>query len=128
MTEEATVVLRQKRELRFAIDCGVGIPALYGDEAPPLGGGAGARALSAEGPVSRRDDGHRAGAVGLIARLAALAPPSRVSSRPRASRPPGSLRLGGSWTLSTPPDAVVPASVPEFANEPQSPSPKRLRI
>jgi uncharacterized OsmC-like protein len=41
MTEEATVVLRQEREFRFAIDFGAGIPVLYGDEGPPLGGGTG---------------------------------------------------------------------------------------
>jgi uncharacterized OsmC-like protein len=41
MTENTHVVLRQERDFRFAIDFGAGIPALYGDEAPPLGGGTG---------------------------------------------------------------------------------------
>lgn len=41
MTQDTTVVLRQEREFRFAIDFGGGIPELYADEAPPLGGGTG---------------------------------------------------------------------------------------
>jgi uncharacterized OsmC-like protein len=41
MTEHTKITLRQERDFRFAIDFGAGIPELYSDEAPPLGGGTG---------------------------------------------------------------------------------------
>jgi uncharacterized OsmC-like protein len=41
MSNENAVTLRQEQEFRFVIDFGGGLPALRGDEAPPLGGGTG---------------------------------------------------------------------------------------
>jgi len=41
MAHEITVNLKQEKDFRFAIDFAEGIPVLYGDEAPPLGGGTG---------------------------------------------------------------------------------------
>lgn len=41
MSEQTTVVLKQEKDFRFAIDFGGGLPLLHGDEAPPLGGGTG---------------------------------------------------------------------------------------
>lgn len=41
MSHEIEVVLTQEKDFRFAIRFGEGIPALHGDEAPPLGGGTG---------------------------------------------------------------------------------------
>lgn len=38
---QARVTLRQQQDYRFEIDFGAGVPALIGDEQPPLGGGAG---------------------------------------------------------------------------------------
>ena len=36
-----TVNLKQEKDYRFAIEFGEGVPVLYGDETPPLGGGTG---------------------------------------------------------------------------------------
>jgi uncharacterized OsmC-like protein len=41
MAHVITVNLRQEKDFRFAIDFAEGIPVLYGDETPPLGGGSG---------------------------------------------------------------------------------------
>ena len=41
MAHTVTVDLTQDTDFRFAIDFGVDIPVLYGDEAPPLGGSTG---------------------------------------------------------------------------------------
>ena len=41
MSNEIDVVLKQEKDFRFAIDFGGGKSVLYGDEAPPLGGGTG---------------------------------------------------------------------------------------
>lgn len=41
MAHAITVELKQEKDFRFAIDFGGGIPVLYGDETPPLGGGTG---------------------------------------------------------------------------------------
>ncbi len=41
MAHVVTVDLKQEMDFRFAIDFGGGIPVLYGDETPPLGGGTG---------------------------------------------------------------------------------------
>ena len=41
MAHVVTVNLKQEKDFRFAIDFADGIPVLYGDEAPPLGGGSG---------------------------------------------------------------------------------------
>jgi uncharacterized OsmC-like protein len=41
MAHVVTVNLRQEQDFRFAIDFADGIPVLYGDETPPLGGGSG---------------------------------------------------------------------------------------
>lgn len=38
---QARVSLRQQQDYRFEIDFGAGVPALMGDEKPPLGGGTG---------------------------------------------------------------------------------------
>ncbi|MFA5912639.1 MAG: OsmC family protein [Burkholderiales bacterium] len=41
MAHAITVTLKQEQDFRFAIDFAEGIPLLYGDETPPLGGGSG---------------------------------------------------------------------------------------
>jgi uncharacterized OsmC-like protein len=41
MAHLVSVNLKQEKDFRFAIDFSGGIPVLYGDEAPPLGGGTG---------------------------------------------------------------------------------------
>ena len=41
MAHVVTVDLKQEKDYRFAIDFAAGIPVLYGDETPPLGGGSG---------------------------------------------------------------------------------------
>jgi uncharacterized OsmC-like protein len=41
MAHAVTVNLKQETDFRFGIDFGEGIPVLYGDETPPLGGGTG---------------------------------------------------------------------------------------
>ncbi len=41
MAHAITVKLKQEKDFRFAIDFDGGIPLLYGDETPPLGGGTG---------------------------------------------------------------------------------------
>ena len=41
MTHTIEINLKQEKDFRFAIDFGAGVPVLYGDEAPPLGGGTG---------------------------------------------------------------------------------------
>lgn len=41
MAHATTVKLKQEKDFRFAIDFAGGIPVLYGDETPPLGGGTG---------------------------------------------------------------------------------------
>ena len=41
MAHEIAVNLKQEKDFRFAIDFAEGIPVLYGDETPPLGGGSG---------------------------------------------------------------------------------------
>ena len=41
MAHVVTVNLMQEKDFRFAIDFAGGIPLLYGDETPPLGGGTG---------------------------------------------------------------------------------------
>ena len=41
MAHAITVRLKQEKDFRFAIEFDGGIPAVYGDEAPPLGGGTG---------------------------------------------------------------------------------------
>jgi uncharacterized OsmC-like protein len=41
MNNEITVVLKQEKDFRFAIEFGGEIPLLHGDEVPPLGGGTG---------------------------------------------------------------------------------------
>ena len=41
MAHVVTVDLKQEKDFRFAIQFAEGIPVLYGDEAPPLGNGAG---------------------------------------------------------------------------------------
>lgn len=41
MSQTVTVKLKQEKDFRFAIHFGETIPVLYGDEAPPLGGGTG---------------------------------------------------------------------------------------
>ncbi len=41
MAHVTTVNLKQEKDYRFAIDFAEGIPVLYGDETPPLGGGTG---------------------------------------------------------------------------------------
>ena len=41
MTHTIEIKLKQEKDFRFAIDFGAGVPVLYGDEAPPLGGGTG---------------------------------------------------------------------------------------
>lgn len=41
MAHVITVELKQEKDFRFAIDFAAGIPVLYGDESPPLGGGSG---------------------------------------------------------------------------------------
>lgn len=41
MAHVVTVNLKQEQDFRFAIDFSGGIPLLYGDETPPLGGGSG---------------------------------------------------------------------------------------
>ena len=41
MAHVITVNLKQEKDFRFAIDFAAGIPVLYGDETPPLGGGSG---------------------------------------------------------------------------------------
>jgi len=41
MAHVITVNLKQEKDFRFAIDFAEGIPVLYGDETPPLGGGSG---------------------------------------------------------------------------------------
>ncbi len=41
MAHVITVNLKQDQDFRFAIDFAEGIPVLYGDETPPLGGGSG---------------------------------------------------------------------------------------
>lgn len=41
MSQTVTVKLKQEKDFRFAIHFGEAIPVLYGDEAPPLGGGTG---------------------------------------------------------------------------------------
>jgi uncharacterized OsmC-like protein len=41
MSEENSVRLVQERDYRFRIEFGAAIPAIYGDEPPPLGGGSG---------------------------------------------------------------------------------------
>ena len=41
MAHAVTVDLKQDKDFRFAIHFGEAIPVLYGDEAPPLGGGTG---------------------------------------------------------------------------------------
>lgn len=41
MAHAITVKLKQEKDFRFAIDFEGGIPVLYGDETPPLGGGTG---------------------------------------------------------------------------------------
>lgn len=38
---QARVTLRQQQDYRFEIDFGAGVPALFGDEKAPLGGGTG---------------------------------------------------------------------------------------
>ena len=38
---QVRVSLRQQQDYRFEIDFGAGVPALVGDERPPLGGGSG---------------------------------------------------------------------------------------
>ena len=41
MAHVVTVNLMQEKDFRFAIDFAGGIPLIYGDETPPLGGGTG---------------------------------------------------------------------------------------
>jgi uncharacterized OsmC-like protein len=41
MSNEIEVTLKQEKDFRFAIEFGGEMPVLYGDEAPPLGGGTG---------------------------------------------------------------------------------------
>jgi uncharacterized OsmC-like protein len=41
MAHAITVKLKQDKDFRFAIHFGEGVPVLYGDETPPLGGGTG---------------------------------------------------------------------------------------
>ena len=41
MAHVVTIDLKQEKDFRFAIDFAAGIPVLYGDETPPLGGGSG---------------------------------------------------------------------------------------
>ena len=41
MAHGITVNLKQEKDFRFAIEFGEGVPVLYGDETPPLGGGTG---------------------------------------------------------------------------------------
>lgn len=41
MAHSITVNLKQEKDFRFAIEFGEGVPAIYGDETPPLGGGSG---------------------------------------------------------------------------------------
>jgi uncharacterized OsmC-like protein len=41
MAHTVTVGLKQEKDFRFALDFAGGIPVVYGDEAPPLGGGTG---------------------------------------------------------------------------------------
>ena len=41
MTHTIEIGLRQEKDYRFAIDFGAGVPVLYADEAPPVGGGRG---------------------------------------------------------------------------------------
>jgi uncharacterized OsmC-like protein len=41
MSDENSVRLVQERDYRFRIEFGAAIPAIYGDEPPPLGGGSG---------------------------------------------------------------------------------------
>lgn len=41
MAHTVTVKLKQEKDFRFAIDFAGGIPLLYADETPPLGGGTG---------------------------------------------------------------------------------------
>jgi uncharacterized OsmC-like protein len=41
MSQVVTVTLKQEKDFRFAIDFAEGIPVLYSDETPPLGGGTG---------------------------------------------------------------------------------------
>ena len=41
MAHAVTVELKQEKDFRFAIDFAGGMPVVYGDETPPLGGGTG---------------------------------------------------------------------------------------
>ncbi len=41
MAHTVTVTLQQEQDFRFAIHFAEGVPVLYGDETPPLGGGTG---------------------------------------------------------------------------------------